>query len=464
MSVVSDVREMYKVVARVVRRRRDRKVMLRLLEEQGPLEPFRYEVAVYFADTLVNEYQMQQWYAPLAELARTTPVVVIARNVASTRRLLEQCPLPVFHGRTIAEIEEWTTTQSLKVVFYVNQNMRNFQMMRFRDPAHVFISHGESDKDYMASNQLKAYDYTFIAGQAAYERVTKRLLGYDVDARTRRIGRPQVDVDYEGPTLPDDGRTTVLYAPTWEGDRPSMSYSSIASHGPALVKALTTSAKHRIVYRPHPRTGAFDPESRKVHESLVAAIEAANAADPSAHHMVDTDTAFGWHLRAADACIADISAVAFDWLATGKTLILTEPVNPEAEVDRDGIAGLLPTLVAGDAQDILAIVAEGVDGELAARYREIAERYFGDITPGASMTRFLTAVAEILETRRTEIAAAALTGPAPAATPPSVVTDAVAADATDAAAPGVAASPRSSDVADVADVAGDVDADAELQE
>ena len=57
------------------------------------------------------------------------------------------------------------------MVFYVNQNQQNFPAMRFADPAHVFICHGESDKDYMSSNQLKAYDRVFVAGTAARERI-----------------------------------------------------------------------------------------------------------------------------------------------------------------------------------------------------------------------------------------------------------------------------------------------------
>lgn len=401
LSVVSDTRELYHTIRRTIRRRQNRRVMFQLLDARGPLPENRFTAAIYFADTTVNMYQIRQWYAPMVELAKTQPVVVIARNVATTRLLLEECPLPVFYGPTIAVIEEWTATQPIGAVFYVNQNMRNFQMMRFPKPAHVFVCHGESDKSYMASNQLKAYDYTFIAGDAARERIANRLIDFDVDTRLIEVGRPQVDVDYPGPELPSDGRTVVLYAPTWEGDRPSMTYSSVSSHGPQMLPALLSNPRYRVIYRPHPRTGAFDPTYKQVHKDLVTMIESANANDPSAHHMVDTETAFGWHLKQADVCIADISAVAFDWLATGKPLLLTEPASPEADVDRSGIAGLLPTLDAGRAPDVIEEITEVSSGSTSQTAAVIAHRYFGDTTPGASMTRFLNASIDLVNQRLT---------------------------------------------------------------
>ncbi len=72
--------------------------------------------------------------------------------------------------------------QDIRVVLYVNQNTRNFQMFRYGRRWHVFINHGESDKMYMTTNQYKAYDYAFIAGDAARERLARVLWDYDLDA------------------------------------------------------------------------------------------------------------------------------------------------------------------------------------------------------------------------------------------------------------------------------------------
>ena len=223
----------------------------------------------------------------------------------------------------------------MRAILYVNQNQANFAAMRFADPAHVFICHGESDKDYMSSNQLKAYDRVFIAGTAARERIMRKLIGFD-ESSLVEVGRPQVDVDFPGPSLPHDGRTVVLFAPTWEGDRASMRYSSVISHGPAMVRALVATGRHRVIYRPHPRTGISLREAAAAHADVIRVLRDANSADPTAGHVVDVEGGFGWQLAASDVAVMDISAVAYDWLATGKPLLVTRPAEPRAAAARVG--------------------------------------------------------------------------------------------------------------------------------
>ena len=45
----------------------------------------------------------------------------------------------------------------------------------------------------MVSGQTKCYDYSFIAGEAAAQRLAAHLINYDVAAKTIRIGRPKLD-------------------------------------------------------------------------------------------------------------------------------------------------------------------------------------------------------------------------------------------------------------------------------
>ncbi|PFG44049.1 CDP-glycerol:poly(glycerophosphate) glycerophosphotransferase [Isoptericola jiangsuensis] len=399
MPLLRDIKTFSGIVTSAFDRRRNQSEWDRFAEQRGPVEE-NFGAAIFFPDGPVNVYQLRQWYEPMRHLAERRPVAVLVRNVSTANLLKDECPLPVLLQPQIGLTEQWLAEHSVGAVFYVNQNIVNFRMMRFRDPAHIFISHGESDKDYMASNQLKAYDHTFIAGQAAYDRIGRRLVDFDREAHLRRIGRPQVDVKHSGPALPDDHRTVVLYAPTWEGDRPSMQYSSLGSHAPGMLDVLLTTGQHRVVYRPHPRTGAFDPSFRELHDEVVRKIEAANEADPDASHVVDTDSVFGWHLAAADVCVCDISAVAFDFLATGKPLLLTEPAAAAAEVDRDGLPGLLRTFRAEDASDVLTVIEAVRDGGDRERYGQIVEHYFGDTTPGVSLRTFLDVSSEIIDRRQ----------------------------------------------------------------
>ena len=365
-----------------------------MLAARPPLPAHRFRIAVYFADTDVNMYQIRQWYRPLRRLTERHPVVVISRSPLGAEALLGDDALPVAFLPEISELEAFLAEQDIRVVLYVNQNTRNFQMFRYGGRTHVFINHGESDKIYMTSNQYKAYDHALIAGEAARDRLADALWDYDVDARTTMIGRPQADhFTGELPFTPDE-RTVVLYAPTWEGDRASMAYGSVRTHGVALVEALVATGRHRVIYRPHPRTGVMDDDYRAASERIVAMIAAANAGDASAHHVHDDGPEIGWQLTAADVAVLDVSAMIYDRLATGRPLLVTRPVSAEAEIDASGYLSACEWLTADEvaANAVAAIERVRVDGEAIDRLSRWSARYFGDTSPGAATARFEAAI------------------------------------------------------------------------
>lgn len=369
------------------------------LAEQEPLSPHRFRVGVYFADGKVNLYQLRQWYAPLAELAERHPVLILSRASGAALTLLDESPVPVAYVRRVADLERVIAEQDLHVIFYVNQNAKNFQMMRYGRRWHVFINHGESDKMYMTTNQFKAYDYSFIAGDAARARLEKVLWDYDFDKRAIPIGRPQADHYLDGAALPytPDDREVVLYAPTWEGDRDAAAYGSIATHGVALVQGLLATGRHRIIYRPHPRSGVVDHEYGAANRAIVAAIEAANHSDPAAQHVYDDGPKLGWQLAAADVAIVDISAMVYDRLAAGKPLLITRPANPEAQIDSSGYLQACEWLDVTDSAAMVARVDDVAHDEAALERLGVwVERYFGDPTPGVTTARFHAAVDHLM--------------------------------------------------------------------
>ncbi|MGL3199971.1 MULTISPECIES: CDP-glycerol glycerophosphotransferase family protein [Curtobacterium] len=402
MSITSDLRTAVRLVERLLKSRQSRNALARRLRTEPPLAPGSVEIAVYFADGPVNLYQVRQWYAPLAELHAEHPVAILSRSPGTMLALLDESPVPVVYARQVVDLERFVDEQAPKIVLYVNQNARNFQMMRYGRMWHVFVNHGESDKMYMTTNQFKAYDHALIAGDAARDRLAAALWDYDLDTRTTAIGRPQADHFAAEVPWPEDGRTVVLYAPTWEGDRAAAAYGSIASHGTTIAERVLASPAHRLVYRPHPRSGVLDADYRAAHERIIAAISAANAADPTAHHVYDDGPTLGWQLAGADVAITDISAMIYDRLAVGKPLIVTRPVSPDADVDERGYLGDANWLEAADAADVVTrIDAAANDADELARLRHWVERYFGDTTPGVATARFHAAVEQLLERWRT---------------------------------------------------------------
>ena len=397
MQLTKDMKRAVRLGRRVLKGRRAYFDLRKMLEERGPLEEGRYRIGVYFADSDVNIYQMRQWYAPLQELSLTRPVLVIARNAAGAGQLMRESGLDVAFVPKVTDIERLLETQPLDLILYVNQNTRNFQMMRYGSRYHVFINHGESDKMYMTSNQHKTYDVALVAGDAARARLGKALWDFDVERRTIPIGRPQTDHLGGAPPFAPDGRTVVFYAPTWEGDRPAAFYGSVATHGEALVQALLASGRHRVVYRPHPRSGVVDPEFGAANRRIIDAIARANEQDPSAQHVYDQSPVIGWQLSLPDLAICDISAMVYDRLATGKPLMVTRPRAEEAEVDENGYLGVCEWLTAADAVDPIAVF-DRVIGDEAARERlgTWSTHYFGDTSPGAPTRRFHEAIDGLL--------------------------------------------------------------------
>jgi len=396
--LLHDIRTARNVLRGILRSRRTRAQVARRESGHPHPAPGTIKIAVYFADSKVNLYQIRQWYAPLAEIAATWPVAIISRSPSAVLELWDESPVPALYLRRVTDLEQFVHSQDLKIAFYVNQNAKNFQMFRYGRMWHVFINHGESDKMYMTTNQFKAYDFSLVAGDAAIERLSHKLWDFDLAKRAIPIGRPQADhFAGELPYTPDD-RTVVLYAPTWEGDREAAAYGSIASHGVALVSALLSTGRHRVIYRPHPRSGVVDPAYGSANRAIIDAIARANAADPAAQHVFDDGPSLGWQLAAADVAITDISAMVYDRLATGKPLIVTRPASPTAEVDETGYLGACEWLTADAAGDIVSISdAVQFDDEAQRRLRFWVERHFGDTTPGEATRRFRAAIEQLMQ-------------------------------------------------------------------
>ena len=397
MPLLHDIRTARNVLRGILRSRRTRAQVARREPDQKRPAPGTIKIAVYFADSKVNLYQIRQWYAPLAEISQTWPVAIISRSPSAVLELWNESPVPALYLRRVTDLEEFVHTQDARIVFYVNQNAKNFQMFRYGRMWHVFINHGESDKMYMTTNQFKAYDFSFVAGDAAIDRLSHKLWDFDLATRAIAIGRPQADhFAGELPYTADD-RTVVLYAPTWEGDRDAAAYGSIASHGVTLVRVLLATGRHRVIYRPHPRSGVVDSEYGAANREIIDAIARANVADPAAQHIFDDGPSLGWQLAAADVAITDISAMVYDRLATGKPLIVTRPVSASAEVDETGYLGACEWLTADAAGDIVAIAdAVQFDAEAQKRLKFWVERHFGDTTPGVATARFHEAIERLM--------------------------------------------------------------------
>jgi hypothetical protein len=368
------------------------------LAQQSVLAKGSAQIGVYFADSDVNQYQLRQWYEPLAELGQHWPVLMLARNATAALAITQESDLPVAFVPKVSDLESVLDAHPLSIILYVNQNTRNFQMMRYPNRWHVFINHGESDKMYMTSNQYKAYDFAFVAGDAARKRLSAALWDYNVDERTFSIGRPQADYVQGDPPYPSDDRISVLYAPTWEGDRPAAEYGSVASHGVQLAQQILASNRHRLVYRPHPRSGVVDAAYGRANQHIIDMIAEANRADASAHHIYDTSSSLGWQLSAPDIAVCDVSAMIYDRLAVGKPLLVTRPVSSSAELDEGGYLAECDWLDASGANNIVETIDAALKStDTLTRLAHWSQFHFGNTAVGEPTKRFHDAIAALLK-------------------------------------------------------------------
>lgn len=363
-----------------------------------------HEVSViaYFADDVTRTYQLVQWLPVLELLDAQHPVGIVVRDPDSAILLRRRTTLPVFLAPSFPELTELYAALDARVVLYCNNSMLNFQSLLDGRKLHVHVNHGESDKQSMASNNAKAYDRVFVAGEAAVQRHAAGLLLFDT-GRLVRTGRPQLDLRPE-PLLAPSPRRTVLYAPTWEGDAEYNDYTSVDVFGVAIARAVLAVPDARLVYKPHPKvTTSRTPAVRDAHRAILALVADADRRDPEARHEAVTTGDILAVIPDCDAMVTDVSSVGLDWLylRTERPIFLTdrhhdaERLRQEVPVSR--CADVVDGTVLPDLTALLTARLEHDEHHLA----RVAMRhhYFDDLQVGDSTVRFLDAVGELVELR-----------------------------------------------------------------
>lgn len=354
-------------------------------------------VLVFFADTRDGLYQLRQWYPVLEELDRHGGVVVVCMDSRTTASIRAETALAAHTVAQDSTLDALLADSDIKLALYVNYNPLNTLCLRARSVLHVNLLHGESDKAVSVSNQVKAYDFALVAGQAAVDRYREHTPLFDADARCLPIGRPQLDVErLRGDSRAAGTPATVLYAPTWEGASGAVAYGSVRSHGPAIVTGLLD-AGYRVVYRPHPLTGVRDASYGEADAAIREILAASTGGVVSAASDIEDDFA------AADLLISDVSAVVIDWLPTGRPIVVTVPANSETRATGSRLLEVVPQLPTSDLGRVGEMVSEQLaDDPASAAREELTSYYLGDIRPGASLQAFLRTCDELCALRDRE--------------------------------------------------------------
>ncbi|MFG3700160.1 CDP-glycerol glycerophosphotransferase family protein [Micromonospora sp. NPDC047620] len=348
------------------------------------LDSHRPEVALYFAGPAKDVYQANMWLAPTEALDQRG--VVLLRNKEAFLELADT-RLPVIcvpAGVDFMNLE----LGSVRAALYAANVGANIHMLREPGMKHVFVGHGDSDKQASVNPYSKVYDEVWVAGLAGRERYARAGVGV-LDSDIVEIGRPQLAGVHTFGAESVDRPFTVLYAPTWEGwldDDPY--HTSLVLMGERIVKGLLAATPGvRLVYKPHPLTGSRAKEAKAVHERIVERIRAAGG-DPDAtsldgtRHLVVTGRtpALFDCFNQTDLLISDVSSVVSDFVQSQRPYVVANPGGlPEDEFRREyptSRAAYLLSRDCGELEKIVSVTRAGDDPMTDAR-RELKTYLLG---------------------------------------------------------------------------------------
>ena len=359
-------------------------------------------VIAYFAGDPTRTYQLAQWLEVLEILDRVHPVGLVLRDPDSAELIGSRTDLTVLTAPTFPELTELYAELDAKVVLYCNNSVLNFESLLDSRMLHVHVNHGESDKQSMASNNAKAYDRVFVAGDAAVQRYLTGLLDFDA-TKLVRVGRPQLDLPRTALLTPSP-RRTIMYAPTWEGDADYNDYTSVDSLGESIVRAILDVPDARLVYKPHPKvTTSLTPAIADAHLRIMGLVDDAARADPAAGHTQVLTGDILAVMPGCDAMVTDVSSVGLDWLYlhTDKPILITDPHG-----DIDALHHQAPISRSADVVDranvraLTAVLTDRLEHDEHHLARvAMRHHYFDDLLVGESTVRFLSAVGELVALR-----------------------------------------------------------------
>lgn len=370
----------------------------RRMREFGQAEPEGFtlsdipsaDIALYFPDGPPKLYQLTQWL-PVFEANSDVRTLVIVRQIDAYNALKGRTSLKVVLVPRYENLMALLDRADLRAVVYVNNGWTNFQALSFQRAVHIHVNHGESDKICMVSNQAKAYDKVFVAGEAAVQRHRAAIAWFD-ETHLVRVGRPQLDLPVP-PAVDAAERVTLTYAPTWEGEDEANNYSSVDRYGRQIIEAMLAYPRSRVIYKPHPRVADSDDSGIAAgHRKIVEAIDEAAKFDPTAGHCVLLDADMLSVIRSTDALVADVSSVTLDflYLRPGSPIVLTDRRSDRAALLQESpLAAATFVVDAANIADLRTDLPRIIESdELAEDRARMRNHYFDHLAPGESTQRF----------------------------------------------------------------------------
>ncbi|MFJ6417077.1 CDP-glycerol glycerophosphotransferase family protein [Paeniglutamicibacter sp. NPDC091659] len=339
------------------------------------------ESIIYTGRSDGGPYQILQWLPTIQK--STKNVLIVTRHASAAAYLAKALPVgtPIISCPKNADLDH-VMHSGARIVFYVNSVSSNSTVVNYRSLHHVYLGHGDSDKEISAHPVHRMYDSVFVSGQAALDRYVAQNIPLD-KGQAAIVGRPQLaDIV---PTTGHGPITTIMYAPTWSGYNKASSLSSLDRALPFVQDCLNRGM--RVIFRPHPFSLTRAPDQGLVTE-IDRLLETAGA-----KHMQSSEASNeSLHVlfNQSDALLTDISSMIVEFLPTQKPVTVLVDAN---DIDRyhDEYPSTRATYLATSPDSLVWHQMLDTD-PMAARRTSEATRYVADI----SGERFAGAVDDIL--------------------------------------------------------------------
>jgi len=249
----------------------------------------------------------------------------------------------------------------------------------FRGKAIEIFHGGLSDKNYVESVKILVYDLVLFPGEKTRDKVEKS--GYLKHIPEWEIvGYPKFDplmnstIDVK-PVF-DNGRKTILYAPTWVSQNVSLKMIKFSEYGESsleiwakeIVKALHND--YNLIIKFHSR---IYRQPGDIYEQIDELIKQLGAED---HVITNSEDNILPFMAQADLMISDISTACYEWFHFDKPIVYANPA-PGKYLPSDDIGSNTYAWQAGDvinrAEDILHLVDKNITEDA---YRKIRNQIF----------------------------------------------------------------------------------------
>ncbi|GAB3927744.1 hypothetical protein GCM10011575_10690 [Microlunatus endophyticus] len=328
-------------------------------------------------------YQLTMWIPIVERLGLRYLIVLRHQDAVRPTRMITDAPIIMLPtGSDLDAI----MVPGLRIAFYVNGIAENSTLVNYRNLTHVYLGHGDSDKELSVHPMHAMFDRVFVAGQAAIDRYSQA--GVIIpENKFMIVGRPQMaDLDKAVRPIGEIQPPRVLFAPTWRGYNAQTTLSSLPV-GASIVRALLDRGAV-VGFRAHPFSwlGAGErSEITAIDEILRKDREATGRPHRLAVEHRDESVADAFDN--SDALITDIGSVLVDYFATGKPYaVVLPPGQPEdtarADLPSTRAAYLIRYEALGDPLLTAQLLEQLLQTDPLARERATTARYYLGDHPG----------------------------------------------------------------------------------